>query len=386
LRPLLGVEGRLAVRQLERQPSRTALTAGILFIGVVVSIGFGQSMVNNIRDIYAWCDRNIAFDFIVRGAPPDTVGLNMAPLPEDLREQLAELEGVRRVDKASFVPARVEGLAALALPCTLPDEGPLPFAVRGGSADEVRRRLRAGEVVLGEPLAHKLGVGPGDTVTVQTRQGPRPLRVAGTTSEYTTGGMMLYLDWDRGKELFATRGVHVFTVMARQGEAAALGPRLKAFCDAHSLRLESNADFRAILDQAIAGVAGYYWGLVVLVFVVAALGVVNTLTMNVLEQTRALGLLRAVALKRRQVRKLVVCQALVLGVVSLLPGVAMGVLLAYLMNQSTTAVLGQAVAFHLDAAVVGGCVLGALAVAVLASLLPARRAARLQVIQALQYE
>jgi putative ABC transport system permease protein len=174
--------------------------------------------------------------------------------------------------------------------------------------------------------------------------------------------------------------------MARPGEAAALGPRLKAFCGAHGLRYESNADFRALIDERIAGVSGYYWGLVVLVFVVSALGVVNTLTMNVLEQTRALGLLRAVALKRGQVRKLVVCQALVLGVVSLLPGVVLGVFLAYLMNQSTTAVLGQAVVFHLDAAVVGGCVFGALAVAVLASLLPARRAARLQVIQALQYE
>jgi putative ABC transport system permease protein len=386
LGPLLGVEGRLAFRQLDRQPARTALTAGVLFIGVVVSIGYGQALLDNIRDIHAWCDHNVGFDFIVRGARADTTLLNVVPLPEGLREELAGLEGVRRVDKANFIVTRVRDLPVVALPCTLPESGPLPLAVQGADADEVRRRLREGEVVLGAPLARRLDVGPGDTVTLQTRRGPRPLRVAGTTSEYTVGGMVLYLDWERGKELFDTRGAHVFTVMARPGAAAALADRLKAFCEGHGLRYEANADFRALVEQAIAGVAGYFWGLLVLVFVVAALGVANTLTMNVLEQTREIGILRAVALKRGQVSKLVVCQALALGAMSLLPGVVLGIFLAYLMNLSTEAVLGQALAFHLDVGLVAGCFVAALVVAVLASLLPARRAARLQVIQALQYE
>src|SRR5207249_481064 len=116
------------------------------------------------------------------------------------------------------------------------------------------------------------------------------------------------------KELFAMRGVHAFTLMAKPGRAPDLAPRLRAFCDEHGLRLQANADFRAAIEQAMRGVIGFFWGLVVLVFVVASLGVVNTLTMNVLEQTRELGILRAVAMTRRQVRKMILAQALALAV------------------------------------------------------------------------
>jgi len=122
------------------------------------------------------------------------------------------------------------------------------------------------------------------------------------------------------------------------------------------------------------------------VFVVAALAIVNTLTMNVLEQTRELGILRAVGLQRRQLRKLVLAQALTLAVISLVPGTVIGLILAYLFNQLSHDVLSHAVAFRVDFAFVAGCLAVATAVTLLAALLPARRAARLQVVQALQYE
>src|SRR5262249_6731156 len=141
-----------------------------------------------------------------------------------------------------------------------------------------------------------------------------------------------------------------------------------------------------LLESLIRGVVNIYWGLVALVFVVASLGVVNTLTMNVLEQTRELGILRAIAMKRGQVRKMILAQALALSVMSLLPGVLAGILLAWIMNRATHPVLGQWVAFHLDVPFVLGCFAVALVIAVLAAWFPARRAARLRVVQALQYE
>jgi putative ABC transport system permease protein len=262
----------------------------------------------------------------------------------------------------------------------------LPFALATGSSEDARRGFLSGEVILGTALAHRLGLGVGDTVTLDTRQGPRPLRIAGTTVEYTVGGMILYMEWNQGKKLFDLRGVHVFTVIAQQGATAELAPRMLAFCNERGLRCQSNADFRALLDRSIQGVAGIYWGLVILVFVVSSLGIVNTLTMNVLEQTRELGVLRAIAMKRGQMRKLILAQALALGVMSLLPGIAIGVGLAYMMNRGTHPVLGIDMPFHLSAGLVGGCFLAALAIVLLAAYFPARRAARIQVIRALQYE
>src|SRR5262249_25169899 len=127
-------------------------------------------------------------------------------------------------------------------------------------------------------------------------------------------------------------------------------------------------------------------GLVGLVCLVAALGVVNTLTTNVLDQTRELGVLRALGLRRGQVARLVLSQAALLAAVSAVPGVLAGVVLAYLMNRSAPPLTGQVVEFHVEGWFTAGCLAGAALLAGLAALLPARRAARLRVAQALQYE
>ena len=387
VRPALGMEGRLALRQLERHPTRTALTAGVLFIGVAVSIAFGQSLLNSVRDIERWCDENLRLDFIVRGVMADTsLVVTPAPLPETLAEELARLDGVAFVGKVNFIPARVHGRQVIVLPVSVDSGRDMPFSLVAGHEAEVKRRFLQGEVVVATALAHRVGLQVGDEITVATRLGPRGLRIAALTSEYTVGGMVLYMNWDQGKELFVTRGVHALTVKARPGTAPGLDGTLRRFCGDRGLFCQSFADFRGLLERMISGVVNLYWGLVGLVFVVASLGVVNTLTMNVLEQTRELGILRAIALKRRQVRKMILAQALALSVMSLLPGMLAGVLLAYLMNLGVHPVLGQWIAFHLDVPFLAGCFVTALAIAVLAAWFPARRAARLQVVQALHYE
>jgi putative ABC transport system permease protein len=123
-----------------------------------------------------------------------------------------------------------------------------------------------------------------------------------------------------------------------------------------------------------------------LLLVVASLGVVNTLAVNVLEQTRELGVLRALGMKRVQVARLIVSQALAMGLIGLLPGAVGGIVLAYLMNLATHLLAGNEVPFQLHASLLAGVAVVAPGIAVLASILPARRAARLPVIDALAYE
>jgi putative ABC transport system permease protein len=384
---LFGLEGSLALRQLARHPSRTALTVGILVVSLVVSIGFGQSMRNSVYDIYEWCDSIFAFDFMVRGVMPDTTTLiTTAALPEDLEQQLAGMDGVARADKISFVSAKAEGRQIVVLPFTVDDQRVLPFKLVAGQPDAVTHGLQRGDVVLATTLAQRLDKQVGDEVTLETRHGPRRLRIAGTVKEYTLGGMCLYLEWKTGQELFDIQGVHVFAVRAREGAAASVAPRLEAFCRDHGLRFQDRSIFRQAIDNACTGVINLYWGLVVLVYVVASLGVVNTITMNVLEQTRELGILRVVAMKRRQLSKLIFAQAITLAFVALVPGVSVGIALAFLMNLGARPILGMPIAFHLDAGLVSGCALVALAIALAAAYFPARRAVRLPVIEALQYE
>jgi putative ABC transport system permease protein len=386
LRPLLGAEGRIALRHLERHPGRTALTVGVLFIAVVCAVSFGQTLQNQIRDMNDWFQRTIVADFLVRGSNPDPSLLAPTAIPEHLGERIAALEGVERVDKVSFVLGHIEGRPALLLARTFTPGQPLRLDLREGDVAEVIEGLLRGEVVVAIGLARKLGRGVGDTVTLETSSGPRRVRIAGLVNEYTTGGMAVYLGWEAGQRLLGLQGVHAFEVAARPGEGDALTAQLQALCDREGLLLQSNREIRETVDRSIGSITGFLWVLIALVFVVASLGIVNTLTMNVLEQTRELGVLRAIGMQRRQVRKLVLAQALGVGILSLVPGVALGLLVAYLMTICVDTILGHPAGFQLDSGFVAGCAAAALATAVLAALTPARRAARLEVIQALHYE
>src|SRR5262249_53715480 len=141
LRPVLGLEGRLAVRQLQRHPARTSLTAAVLLIAVVISIGFGQSLWNNVRDIHKWTAHTISRDFYVRGNMPDTTTtITAAPLPATLDEQLGALDGVAQVDRVTFIQARAQGRPVVLLGFTFAADVALPFSLVAGEPEEVRRR------------------------------------------------------------------------------------------------------------------------------------------------------------------------------------------------------------------------------------------------------
>ena len=103
-------------------------------------------------------------------------------------------------------------------------------------------------------------------------------------------------------------------------------------CGESGLLLQSFADLRHRIDDLMKGVVASLWGLLALGFIVGSFGIANTLTMNVLEQTRELALLRVVAMTRWQVRKTILAQAVIIGFIGLTLGVAGGIIGSYVSN------------------------------------------------------
>jgi putative ABC transport system permease protein len=315
---------------------------------------------------------------------PDNGFLLAAALPERLGDEVARIDGVRRVDRIAFLPARVNGQSALVMARTFTPGEPLPLDLRGGDARALEAGLRSGEAVLGVALAQKLGVGAGDRVALATARGPVSLRVAGTVAEYAVGGQVVYLEWETARRLLPVAGAHIFLVSAEPGATEQAGEGLRGFCEGHGLLLQSNADLREFIDRLLSRVAAVLWALIALAFVVAALGIVNTLSMNVLEQARAFGILRALGMTRRQVGASVLCQGALLGLLSALPAAAVGVGTAYLLNRASGGLFGQQATFRVAWPQVAGCVGLALGFSLLAAALPAWRSARLPVVRALR--
>jgi putative ABC transport system permease protein len=384
---VLGVEGRLAVRHLQRQRGRTGLTVGVLFAAVTACIAFGMSFLVNLRDIDRWYAGTVDADFLVRAAAPDPgMVVPPPPLPASANDDIRQLPGCEDVSRFVFLQTRADGAEALLIARDFPKTRPLPLVLDHGAVGEVRLGLSRGEAVLGRPLARRLKVGVGDEIIVPGRDGPRRLRVAGLAKEYAVGGMVLYVEWEQARAWLGSDQPQALAVAVTPGEVDEFGADLADYCAKHGLLMQRNRDFAATIDRVVVGVRWFVVGLVGLIFLVAAVGVVNTLWTNVLDQTRELGVLRALGMKRGQVQKLVLAQAATLALVSCVPGAPAGVLLAYLMNLATPGLLGHVVPFHVEGAFLAACVAGVAALAVVAALLPARRAARLLVVDALRYE
>jgi len=393
LRPFLRTEGFIAHRQILRRRVRTTLTIGILYIAVSTAVSLGTTILNNVEDIHTWVATALKGDFFVRALKQDTATGLSAKMPESLVEELRAVPGVINVDSLRYLSGSIRTPLAedgkqqvMIFVRDFTDRGNLPLMIKDGDPTQVRRRLADGEVVLGTVLANRLGIGVDEEITLETRQGPTSLRVAATTTAYMVGGMIVYMEGATARRLLNVEGVDMYVLNVAPQALDEVAGKLKAICERDGLMVHSFAELRRHVDRLTAGVIAGLWALLALGLVVGAFGIANTLTMNVLEQTRELALLRVVAMTRRQVRKTIFSQAAIIGLIGLLTGLGGGLIGAYVINLTSIPLLGYAPAFSLHPSLLVVCFGVGMAVILLAAWLPAERAARLNLLIALQYE
>ncbi|MCE5302205.1 MAG: FtsX-like permease family protein [Planctomycetaceae bacterium] len=391
LYPVLRTEGRIAERQVLRRRVRTTLTVGVLYIAVSTAVSLGTNILNTVDDIHAWMNKTLKGDYMIRAMSQDATTGASAKMPESLTGELRAIDGVTNVDvgrqvKATVRTANGRNGDALVIVRDFTDYGVLPLDIKDCDPVEVRQRLARGEVVMSTTLAHRVGAKTGGDITLETQDGPKQLKVAATATVYAYGGRVIYMEGQTARQIMNLEGVDMFIVSTAPGKAAAVGEQLDRICKDQGYMLQSFVDLRQRVDDITKGVIAGLWGLLVLGLVVGAFAIANTLTMNVLEQTRELALLRVVAMTRWQVRKTIFAQAILIGVIGLGSGCVGGMIGAYVMNLSQLPLLGHAPAFALHPSLLIACFGVGLAVILAAAWLPAERAARLNLLIALQYE
>jgi putative ABC transport system permease protein len=394
-RPFRPVEARLALKQILRHNTRSALTVGVLFIAGATGVGMANSILDNVRDVHDWYATAIQGDYFVRAMMPDMATGTAADLPDGLGEELRKVPH-DTIDGVAFVQATVqrpvpggepESVSAICVAREYEGDGPPAFDLIEGDLSHLREQLFAGQVVLGSVLAQQLGVKQGDLLALETTAGVQQVPIAGVANEYMVGGMSIHMQRKWAVERLGVEGYDGFILRAKAGtDVAAIKPQLEAICRKYDVLLHSYTDISRNISQIVGGIEWSLWVLVILGFVVAAFGVVNTLTMNVLEQTRELGLLRIVAMTKAQVRRTIVTQALIIGGVGLPPGIALGVLNAYVMNLAMMDSFGHPIEFHTYPGLLALTLAGAFLIVLIAAIIPAYRATRINVVEALHYE
>lgn len=386
LRPLLGVEGRLAQRQLMRHRGRTALTIGVLFIAASTGVGMANTIIDNVRDVNHWYRAAVVGDFFLRAAMPDMATGEAADMPAGLDKTILAIDGVIGLDTMRFVNAKSGQNSVVVVIREFTSDDQVYFDLVTGDPHAVLRELPRGGVVIGTVLAEKAALKLGDTIPLETREGTQQLPIVGIANDYIGGGLTIYMQRNIAEKMLAVEGVDAYIIQADDNKLAAVGSQLQQLSDENGLLLQSYAELVQFINAMMNGVIGSLWALLALGFVIAAFGMVNTLAMNILEQTRELGVLRVVAMTRWQVRKTILSQALIMGLIGLGPGTLIGVGVAYLINLATLPATGRAVQFVFRPELLAGSFCTALAIVLVAAWLPAERAARLKLISALQYE
>ncbi len=382
LAPWLKMEGDFAAEQLLQRSTRTGLTVGVLVVAISSGVGMGNAIINNVDDVRGWYRRMTAGDVMLAGPSADEVS-EVSESESDARTILASQPEVDFVVESRYLPARAAGVPTM---CIVHDFSPhlaLPWAVAPEEVARLRERLRAGEVVIGGNLAKRLGLARGDTLRLELQGRELSLPIAATVRDYTLGGTAVFVDQKPAARWITLGRPHIYTVAVTKGaDVDSLVEKLKPLVEPEGLSVQSFAEIRRQLDVLIAGIVGALWGLLAIGFVIGGLAVANTLSMSVFEQTRELGLLRVIGMTRPQMRRLVFCESLLLGILGTLAGLTT----AWIIHLCNEPLLGHAIPFTLHVWLVAGNAIACLVITLVAAWLPGERAARLDFLAAIAYE
>jgi putative ABC transport system permease protein len=271
--------------------------------------------------------RTTAAAWLREAVPGEVVLTSIRPVPldEGLGELVAESAGVARVSPiATFEIAldgfRVDGAAVVG--ADLAADGRLRFVA--GSRDGALAAIDAGgAAILPRRLADRLGVGLGDGLTALTGNGSTiGLVIAGIVERTLPGrtGEVVLVGWPDALISLGVLGADAFAV--RFEPSATTADRAALADDARGLALTpvATGDIETAIGAALDRMFGLFDALALVAVIVAALGIVNTLSMSVLERVREFGVLRAAGMTRRQVWWMVVVEAGMCG----LAGAALG--------------------------------------------------------------
>jgi putative ABC transport system permease protein len=375
-----GSPGRLAQRNATRNPSRTASTASALMIGLAL-VTFVAILGSGLRASF-----NDAVDKLFVADYALTAPDNFSPFTVDGDEAVGGTPGVTAVTPIREGDGRVFGKTALVT--GVPPNLQRTVAVdwyRGGP--DVGARLGSDGAFVEKKYAEKHDLAVGSPIGVTTPTGQvLHLRLKGIFKAPKGGSPFGDVNFSlKTFDAHYTKPQNLMTLINISGGVTDENTaRLKLATNAFpEVKVQTRDQFKAGQAAFINKLLNLLYALLGLSVIVSLFGIVNTLVLTVFERTRELGMLRAVGMTRKQVRQMIRHESIVTALIGATLGLVLGVFLAVLVTQALSS---QGIVFAVPWNSVGIFVVAAILVGILAAIVPARHASRLNVLKALQYE
>jgi putative ABC transport system permease protein len=382
LERLRRLTGRLARENAQRNPSRTAVTAAALMIGLTV-VAFVTVFAAGLKSSVAQVvDENFAGGLVIQNSD------GFSPIPGGAAVAARKVPGVSavatiRAEQAKLVDG---GAGARVSAPNLDVEKTVDIEwKKGGPA--VLRNLRDNQAILADSFASEHGLEVGDRFHLlsQTRHRPGFEVVGEFDSKLGVFGSVLITQAAMAREFGQTQDTIDFVQVESGANPAEVQAILSkgvetAFPVAEVLNQQELKESR---EEQVDQLVNLVYALLLLAIVISCFGIANTLALSIHERTRELGMLRAIGMSRRQVRTMIRYEAVITALIGAILGLVLGLIFAALIAQplkdegfTLSYPIGSLIGLLVFAAVIG----------VLAAIPPARRASRLDVLESLQYE
>jgi putative ABC transport system permease protein len=377
---IFGSVGALAAATIERAPRRVWATVMTVLIAVVTTVaitGTNNDMIGSARGIFSSV---ASVPVWVSANPPDSYPTDA--LPQGLPEKVAAVPGVARVTEGAFGFAEVGSTRVMLDGFSSGTADPLYRAL-----DElVRSQVLAGRgVVLTQNLGKTLHVRVGDQLRMQTPHGVQQTTVLALVPYFSTVIGTVGLGLEAMRTWFDRSVTTTLQIAAAPGvDPHRLLADVRRAVPAPNYVYDGSAELAGLeapMHQSMF-IANAVW---IIVVCVAAVALLNTLTLSVLERRREIGVLRAMGSSRRFTLQMVLAEATGIGVIGGALGLVFGCADQWLFSLVSGDMMNFQVAFR-PSSMAFAFTLGALAISLLGSVAPARRAARLNIIEAVSVE
>ena len=386
-----GIVGRLAAASLPASLRRTAVASAALSlaIGMMVAVAL---MVGSFRvTVDIWVNQTIKSDLWLRPAKGLT-NADAALFPASILDDVRKIGFIDAVD-----PVRgrdvIYGDSLVAVGSgdfhVASGSGSLPMVTPRSAHDALVKAIETNGVFVSESFSLKYEKNVGDEIELPTAHGTRRFPITGVYRDYSNDRGVVVMDRALYVRSFDDNAINTVVVFlkpsvdkewARAQLERILGPKYHAFAI-------SNASIRkevmTIFDQTFL----ITYALLAIAIVVAVLGIINTLAALILERTREIALLRVTGMSARELRTMIVLESALLGVASTVVGVVMGYalswILIYVINKQS---FGWTIAFHTPARLILASLAVTFAASVIAGLVPARVASRINIMAAIKSE
>jgi putative ABC transport system permease protein len=388
-RPVIGALGAparsiattLGRENARRTPRRTAVTASALMIGLGL-VATVAVLARSVEDtILGALEEAFASDLVVSPAGVDP----FSGMSTEVGDVVAGVEGVDEVARLNVIPGDLPTGGTTFLAGV--DPATVEVAVSFEDVEGSMAHLGPGTVAIQRIEAERQRYAVGDVVDLTIEEEPYPAEVvaifdlAGGVSDTQS----YYLSYDEVASFQASPRDFSLSVAVgadRDPEQVA-GAVEDALAEFPSVQVTSVSDLVGQIQSALNAVVGMVAGLLFMSVAVAVVGIVLTLYLAVYERTRETGMLRAVGMTRRQVRRMIRFESVLIAVFGTLLGLVLGLFCGWALS---VGVVGEGVRFGVPWVWIGSGLVGALVAGVVAAVIPARRASRLDVLEAIAYE